>query len=247
MLEQSKSPWDEKVAAVSMTFRLEFAQKGEIPFLAQPPENVYLEAEDPLIEAILLSGENIAVNKHSGWTDQFGPTVYHLEVGKEQKQLQKLKLALTLVKVTEWEEVKFKGLKEGDNDLLHCGPFELTCKGEAKQVALSAGSHAEFFKEHENYQKQMPLKFLTHRYAIDHVSMTDAHLYPLAFRAGTSSGGSTTGLFSLPFIVSLEIGMDKKPQLPVEYPIVINVRLPKRYETERVTFEFNSFDLPALK
>lgn len=246
-LEQTKSPWDETVCAVSMTFRLEFAQEGEIRFLAQPPENVYLEAEDPLVEAFLLSGENVANHKHSGWTDRLGATVSHLELGKEQKQLQKLKLSVTLVKLTEWEELEFKGLKKGDNDLLHCGPFELACKGEAKQVALSSGAHAEFSKEHEQYQKQMPLKFLTHRYAIDHVSITDARNRALFYSVGSFSGGGSSGVFSWQRFLDLENATEKKPVEPIAYPITLKIKLPKRYEKERVMFEFDKLDLPALK
>jgi hypothetical protein len=244
MLEQIKSPWDEKISAVSMTFRLEFAQSGEVPFLAQPPESVYLEAEDPLVEAILSSGENVAANKHSGWTDQFGPTVYHLELGKEQKQLQKLKLAVTLVKVTEWEEVEFKGLKEGNNDLLHCGPFELACKGEAKQVVLSAAAHPEFFKEHEHYQKQMPLKFLSHRYAMQHASVTDVQHRPLSSSVVTFSGGSSSGVYTRRSLLNLQAAPIKKPEEPIVFPLTIKLKLPKQYEKERVTFEFEKFDIP---
>ncbi len=209
-----------------------------------------------------MSGENVAGNKHSAWTDESSSEVviHTLEVGREQKQLQKLKLVLTLVKVTEWQQLEFKGLKEGKNDTLHCGPFEIDCTGTPRHFEASAGARSEFHQEHENFRRQMPLRFLHHRYALNHIRITDAENRALNSYAGTLTGGSSGGRFSIQEVMNLgkaaekktsdqikSPGIERNAEALIAYPVTLKLRLPRQYATERVDFEFGKLDLPAFK
>lgn len=257
-VEQEKSPWDDKIHALTLKFRLEY-RHHEYQFVGWRPENVFLEGVEPLDEVILLSGKNVAANKHSAWTDEESSeaVIYTLEVGEEQKQLRNLKLTLTLVKVTEWKQLEFKDLKLGKSETLHCGPFEMDCTGETGRFCVSAGSRSGFGQEHEIYRKIMPLRFLSHRYAINHVRITDLKGQMPTSGTATGTGGSTSGCFSFQKPMNLENkpandgtrfkAGDGKAEEPVAYPVTLQLRLPVKYETEHVAFEFENVELPPLQ
>ena len=257
-VEQVKSPWDDKIHALTLTFRLEY-RHHEYQFVGWRPENVFLEGVEPLDEVILPSGKNVAANKHSAWTDEgSSETVIHtLEVGEEQKHLRKLKLTLTLVKVTEWQQLEFKDLRLGKSETLHCGPFEMDCTGETGRFCVSVGSRSEFGQEHESYRKIMPLRFLSHRYAINHVRITDLKGLTPTSCTKLGTGGSTSGYFSFLKPMNLENNPtndgtrlksgEGKAAEPVAYPVTLQLRLPTKYETEHVAFEFENVELPLLE
>jgi hypothetical protein len=259
-VEQIKSPWDEKICALTLDFELEHAL-ADGQFASQAPENVFIEKVGPLKEVLLTSGANVATNKHSAYcTRNSAVVISTLEIGKEQKQLQRFSLGLTLVKVTEWQQLEFKGLKEGKNDTLHCGPFEIHCTGNERSFDAGAGASTEFDVEHEKFRKQMPLSFLHHYYAIEHSRLTDALNRPLDTMVGNIQGGSTSARFSISKVLDfdnvLELKADDraKPQAvvkmeaePIAYPVTLQLKLPKKYETELVIFEFGKLDLPSVK
>lgn len=258
--EQGPSPWDEKISSISGTFRLEFRAKKEADFLSQVPDNVFLEKVD-LLEAVLLSGENVAGQKGSKWTDTSGLTVtiHTQEVGKPLQQLRRLKLAVTLVKVTEWESLEFKDIHKADVAPFHCGPFELVVsKVQPQHLELSAGAFSEHAKEHEVYRQRMPLLFLTHRYALGSLKITDAASQRLSLSSGTFSGGGSSGRYTVfraaavTFPASGEALDQSPPSLfpaieDIHYPVTLGLKLPLKYESEVVAFEFQDLPFPDFK
>ncbi|WP_395748017.1 hypothetical protein [Prosthecobacter sp.] len=239
--EQLRSPWDENVCAVTLHFRLEYADKRN-GFVTQAPGNVFIEKVGPLEEVLLASGENVAANKHSNYcTTTSDLVVSTLELGKEQRQLKKLRLALTLVKVTEWRVLDFKGLKEGKSETLHGGPFEIECNGGAETFGVSIGSQLEFQREHEIYRKQMPLTLINHHFAMEHLEVMDFKNRPMNTRMGMFTGGSSNSQFSI------RDGLDPKVAEPIAYPVNLQLKLPGKYETQELEFEFEKVDLPPLE
>lgn len=258
--EQGPSPWDEKISSISGTFRLEFRANKEADFLSQVPENVFLEKVD-LLEAVLLSGENVAGQKGSKWTDtsDLTVTIYTQEVGIPLQQLRRLKLAVTLVKVTEWESLEFKGIHKAGVAPFHCGPFELVVsKVQPQHLELSAGAFYEHAKEHEVYRQRMPLLFLTSRYALGSLKITDAADQRLSPSSRTFTGGGSSGRYAVfraaavTFPASGEAS-DQSPQSlfpaveDIHYPVTLGLKLPLKYESEVVTFEFQDLPFPDFK
>ncbi len=258
--EQGPSPWDEKISSISGTFRLEFRADKAADFLSQLPENVFLEKVD-LLEAVLLSGENVADQKGSKWTDtsDLTVTIHTQEVGEPLQRLRKLKLAVTLVKVTEWESLEFKDIHKADVAPLHCGPFELVVsKVQPQHLELSAGAFSEHAKEHEVYRQQMPLLFLTSRYALGSLKINDAANQRLSLSSGTFTGGGSSGRYAVfrevavTFPASGEASDPSPPSLiskveDIRYPVTIGLKLPLKYESEVVIFEFQDLPFPDFK
>ncbi|GAA5143658.1 hypothetical protein GCM10023213_32000 [Prosthecobacter algae] len=256
--EQGPSPWDEKVAAITATFRLESRMPAEADFSSQVPADVFLEKVD-LQEAVLLSGEDVAGQKGSKWTDSSALTVtiHTLEVGKEQRQLRKLTLAVTVVKVTEWEPLEFKNIQKADETPLHCGPFEIVVSEvQPQHLLLAAAAFSDHAKEHEAYRQRMPLQFLTHRYAMQAVQISDAAGQRLGLSMGTYTGGGSSGRYAVspgPLLVfppKGEAGQTPSsifsPAKDIRYPVTLSLKLPRKYESEQVIFEFQDVPLPAF-
>lgn len=257
--EQGPSPWDEKIAAITATFRLESRMVVDADFSSQVPADVFLEKVD-LREAVLLSGENVAGQKGSKWTDSpaLTVTIHTLEVGKEQRQLRKLTLAVTLVKVTEWELLEFKDIQKDDETPLHCGPFELVVsETQPQHLSLSAAAFSAHAKEHEAYRQRMPLQFLTHVYAMQAVQISDAAGQRLGLSMGTYTGGGSSGRYAIspgPMLVFPPKGEAGKtpsaivsPAKDIRYPVTLSLKLPRKYESEQISFEFHDVRLPALR
>ena len=261
---QAPSPWDTKVAALSMSFDLAFLQPTTPVFLRMRPEGVYLENEDPLVSAHTVPVRDVAKNKHSGWTDNFAPsvTVHTLELGAPLERLHSLVLAVTLVRVTSWENVRFSDIQLGSSDFLKCGPFQILVRGEKKRVMLSVGSFSQFRAERKEYRKRMPLRFLNHSYGIKHTSVRDARGRDFFCPIVDGTGGSSSGVFLIQAprtngtgherggaaTFPNQLRMSAAPVgLPIVYPLSLEVRLPKQYRKERVVFTFADLPLPALE
>jgi hypothetical protein len=240
---QSPSPWNSGIAAISLDFEMDFGQAGMRNFERHLPQDTYLENADPFVAARINLVE-IGKNKHFGWTDNFSPsvTVSDLELGSEQKQLDSLTLKVTVVRIKTWETVRFTGVGQGKSDFLQCGPFQLVVHGETDQVRVAAAAYSDFAAETAEYHKRVPLSFVNHRYAMDHMTITDATKKPLTYIGYGGSGGSTVGHFHRRGGIEVD-----SPREPIPYPLQVEVRLPKEYETERVGFEFKDLPLPALK
>ncbi|MBB5039426.1 hypothetical protein [Prosthecobacter dejongeii] len=258
--EQGPSPWDKEVSSISGTFRLESRANQAADFLSQLPENVFLEKVD-LEEAVLLSGENVANQKGSKWTDtsDLTVTIHTHEVGKSLQQLRRLKLVVTLAKITEWKYLEFKGIQKAGDAPLKCGPFELVVSEvQPQHLVLSAAAFSEHALEHEIYRQQMPLLFLTHRYALENLKITDAADQRLSLSSGTFSGGGGSGRYAvlrgtaLSFTASGKAGDQSPASLfeaveDIHYPVTLGLKLPLKYESERVTFEFQDLPFPNSK
>ncbi len=257
--EQVPSPWDGKVAALNATFRLESKADKTTIFSSQLPGDVFLE-KVTLEEVILPSGEDVAGAKGSKWTDSssLDVTVHHLELGKEQRQLSRMKLVVTLVKATKWESLEFKGIQKADETPLRCGPFELVISEAAPQhLLLAAGAFADHAAQHEAYRQGMPLQFLTHRYATRALQITDAAGQHLTLSMGAFTGGGSTARYAiqggLPLTLPPKDNSGKTPTAlfpppeDIRYPVVLSLKLPLKYESEQIPFEFQELRLPALR
>lgn len=257
---QGPSPWDANKAAISASFRLESRADAADDFTQQVPEGEFLENVE-VVAAELLSGKDVAGEKASSWVDSSALTVtlQHLEVGDEQRQLGRLKVAVTLAKVTEWELVEFKGIQKADEKALHCGPFELVvCEAHPRYLALAAAAFSEHASEHEAYRQRMPLQFLTHRYATRELRLTDSAGKHLGFSVGTFTGGGSSARYVIHKGMPLtfpakEQSAGEGPSSffdegdDIRYPVTAALRLPRKYARERVLFEFRDVQLPALK
>lgn len=257
---QGPSPWDENRASISASFRLESRAEAAGDFMQQVPEDVFLEnVEVAAVE--LLSGKDVAGEKASQWVDSSAlkVTLQHLEVGDEQRRLGRLKLVVTLVKVTEWELVEFNGIQKADEKALHCGPFELVvCEAQPRHLSVSAAAFSSHAREHEAYRERMPLQFLTHRYATRELRLTDSAGKRLGFSAGTFTGGGSSARYAIHKGMPLTFAAKEQSagEAPssffgeaedIRYPVTATLRLPRKYVSERAVFEFRDVELPALK
>lgn len=257
---QGPSPWDTNKASISASFRLESRADAADDFTQQLPEGVFLENVE-VAAAEVLSGKDVAGEKASSWVDSSALTVtlQHFEVGDEQRQLRRLKVAVTLAKVTEWELVEFKGIQKADEKALHCGPFELViCEAQPKYLSVAAAAFSEHAREHEAYRQRMPLQFLTHRYATRELRLTDSAGKRLGVSLGTFTGGGSSARYAihkgmpLTFPAKEQSAGEGSSSLfgaaeDIRYPVTAALRLPRKYVSERVLFEFRDVELPALK
>jgi hypothetical protein len=252
---QGQSPWDEKAYALNVRFRFQFPKPNR-------PEDTFLENEEPLVSVSLEPGKDIASHRHFSSADNFGPSIDidHLEIGtKVAKRIRRMEIAVTLVKVIEWEEIEFKNVREGENELLDCGPFELACTGQKKSLLVSAAAFSSFEEKQEAYGVRVPLKFVNHRFAIEHIFVNDAAGHALFSHFGMGTGGSTNTSFAIPEKDAGHLPeLDKRTDYPIgihgsfesgaeiTYPVTITVRLPKRYEKERVLFRIDELVVPLV-
>lgn len=257
-VSQGKSPWDPQVSSVTAAFRMQLKPDDAMSFLTQLPEDVFLDGVD-ILEAVLPIGKDVARNKKSKWTNSESASldIHHFELGKEQEQILCLRLEVTLVTVTEWEELEAKDIQKGIQQTFPCGPFELICEGNDQQVSLSASAGSDFQQEHEAYRKRMPLAFVNSDYALHHVLMTDSSARSPTNALFLGAGGSVEGIFSFGARLPLNAGTDavektgrppeKSSEQDIRYPISIKLALPMKYKSERVIFEFKNFKLPPLQ
>jgi hypothetical protein len=242
---QTPSTRNATIARVSLDFDLEFTEPGTRTFRRQKPQDVYLDNLNPFVSARIAPGREVG-ERHSGWTDNFGPsvTLSDLELDSPQEKLEALRLAATLVRVKTWDTIQFADLKRGESDHLRCGPFALRVTGKDKEASVVAASFAEFEADRKEFEKRVPLRFLHHAYAIDHTVIHDAKKRRLYSTSSFGSGGATVGTFA---IIATGSGIVLREGEPIEYPLLVEVRLPKEYDTERVEFEFKDLSLPELK
>jgi hypothetical protein len=250
-------------STLSVNFRLEFPGTGPTNFTRMRPEGVFLEGATSLIAAITATGPRVLFGYAYGQGDRYsGTTISYLnmEVEEEYTQLHQLGFAVTLVKVTEWEELAFKNLTLGTNGFLHCGPFDLLCIGELTRFKVSAAAFSMFEEEHKNYRDRVPLGFLNHSYAMDYLSIVDANDRQYSTSVRSVTGGSSHSAFY--FGKSPDFGAKAGEKAPaparpvvrggldgeeIAYPMTIRLKLPKRYEKEQVKFQIEKIELPPAK
>jgi len=258
-----------------MRFRLEFPQNGTTNYSHRHPADVFLDNQDPLVAAYIAPQEDalvldprlwphvgpdldIAKGPHYGSADDSIPTLDIRDLAAPQPfhMLAYLELAATLVKVTEWEELEFNNLRLGTHDILKCGPFELSAFGHKARFSIGAGAGVDFRDEHTQYRQRVPLHFLNHSYAMTHIRILDSRgrelEVGLIMGQGIGSvidGGCSFSDFSirsrdgsLPKLIDGHLFGEE-----IEYPVTIKVKLPKRYEKDRIKFRMENITIPESK
>jgi hypothetical protein len=213
------------------------------------PADFYLDNDaTPLLSASVVAGKNLAKTAHAwsieGKTGRV--TINDLDIGEARLRLQGVEFELVLTKVTQWETIVFQA-SPGRSDFFQCGPFELRSSGEAQQFRVDMWAYPQFKAQHDAYRQRMPVTFLNHIYAMQQIKVVDA-----ANRMPTSTGSSvpSTGAVSSTYSSFRAAEGDGAAAAAPEgdaisYPVSMTMRLPKRFEKERVKFRFDVIPLPA--
>lgn len=247
-ISQNSSPLGRKRFSVNMEFQFETLPRkadGSSPPL---PQGFYLNNDQsPLVAAHAVAGKNLAKTPHSGSAQ--GNTgvvvINNLEVGEVRQRLQDIEIEVAVVRVTEWDTQSFQAAL-GRSDFFKYGPFELRAVAEGRQLKVDAMPYPQFRADHEAYRVRMPLAFLNPAYAMQELKLVDT-----AGRSPTSTGSTVPGSGAVsstftgwrvanPGTESPAVASDG-----IDYPVTLTVRLPKRFETERVKFRFEEIILPA--
>jgi hypothetical protein len=244
---QDPSPEGRKRFNVGMRFQFETLPRkadGSTPPL---PEGFFLNnGTSPLVAAQVVAGKNLVKPVHSGSAEGADGVVLvnDLEVGEARPRLMGVEIEVAIVRVTEWTPQSFD-VAMGTSDFLKCGPFELRAVAEAQQVRVNAWAYPQFRAEHDAFRARMPLAFLDERYALRELKLVDAAgQTPTSIATTTPGAGAVSGTFSGWRPPS---GAEAQPAGAdaIVFPLKITVRMPKRFETERVRFRFPEIRLPA--
>ena len=218
------------------------AQSGGMPEL---PDDLYLDnVSTPVLALFVISGRNLAKTSY-GWSVE-GKTgrvvISDLDIGDARLRLLGVDLELVLTRVTEWETLAFQaGL--GRSDFFQCGPFELRANGEARQFQVDAWAYPQFKPQHEAYRKRVPVTFLDHRFAMRQLKVFDAaNRVPAGVATSVPSIGAITSTFSN-FRGTDDDGSAAPDGDNIKYPVSMRVRLPQRFESERIKFHFDMIPL----
>jgi hypothetical protein len=233
---------------VRLQFQLEFAQGEQGAFVAQLPAGFYVNDEkSPLLGAQAEPGRSLGRVTHVGSASATGAvTISDIDVSTPRSRLKDVEIEIALVRVTEWDQLKFSGLALGQSDLLKCGPFEFRVIGEPQQLRINASANSQFRAEQEAYLKRIPLKFVNDIYGINNLVLRDAlgrSPTSAMISGGTASKGTYTH-WRPPANAAPAEGADSDD---IAYPITLSLQMPKRFETERVKFVFRDIPLPAPK
>lgn len=243
---QERAPQGRNNFTVRLQFRLELAEGDAGTFSSEFPAGFFLNDEkSPLNSAQAEPGRSLGRVTHVGSSDATGGvTIAEMEVGSQRARLKDVEIELALVRVTEWEELKFSGLGLGTSELLKCGPFEFRVVAELLRLRVNASASAQFRAEQAAYRQRMPLKFVNDSFGINRMVLRDA-----AGRSPTSSvisaGAATSGTFTVwrpPVTAPATEGADADE---IAYPVTLSLQMPKRYETERLKFVFRDIPLPV--
>jgi hypothetical protein len=246
---------DEWSVGLQLQFRLSKPKPGLNPQLPLPllPDGYYLNnQQSPLIAASAQGKKkNLAKEPHSGVT--IGPgtvLVANLRVGPRQERLEHVEFELELAKITEWETLTFR-IGTDETQVFRCGPFELKVTAEATRLEVNAGVYPEFARDHDAYRRRLPLNhFLRASYAsvalrpADSAGRIPASVSESSTMAPGWKEGVTTMTFSGWTDLTTGVRSDKRE---ISYPVSLSLKMPKRYETEKIRFHFDRIDLPAAK
>jgi hypothetical protein len=247
-VSQLPSTQNRRGFAASLELQLEIPPADKPGVFFQLPGGWYLDNDaTPLTAVSVVPGKNLAKTPHQwavdGKTGRI--TLTDLEIGEARARLQGVELELVLTKVVEWETRTFQ-TQPGRSDFFLCGPFELRASGDPQSLRVEVWAYPQFREDHERYRRQMPVAFLNSSYGLQELKVVDA-----ANRAPTSTGTSMplTGAASSTFTgwKPLE-GSAEATAAPtsddIVYPVSISMRLPKRFEKQRVKFQFSAIPLP---
>jgi hypothetical protein len=251
-IAQARALVDRGPYAVQLQLRLEFP--GHEPAVTRSllPADYHLNNRRSPLIAAYVPGEktNLAKKPHFGETTPVGSNVLiaNLEVGRARERLERVEIELELVKITEWESLKFQ-IGAGVNEILKCGPFELKVWGGHRNLDVEAKAFPEFRKVHEAYLRRMPLRFLVASYAATALKAVDA-----GGRTPRGEGQSMTmggpdwkqGAVSTSYH-SWNSEFSPPNYGAISYPVSLTLKMPKRYETEKLKFRFAEIPLPSPK
>jgi len=241
MTSREPSPWDPATAAVSLRFKMEYRPSGTGPFVSERPADVYLEKMDPFVSARCAGGQPVDGSRHFGWTDWRSLELFirNMEIGDPENTLEQLTLAVTLVRVTSWDILTFTDLGCSGNEPLPCGPFVLEVTGEDTRAIVRCIRNPDAQGEKKESEKLACLHFLDPVYGIEHTAIRDAKGRELRYMSGWSTAGRVSaGNFLIePDRQGEAAGIIEKGD-PVRYPVTVDVRLPKTWETEIIEFTF---------
>jgi len=248
-VSQTPSTQNRRSFAVAVELQLGVPAASGSGTSFQLPEGFYLDNDaTPLLAASVIPGKNLAKTDHLWSVQRQSSTVTHseLEIGDARQRLQGVDVELVLTKVTEWETRNFQA-QMGWSDFTQCGPFEVRTFGQAQQLRVDAWSYPQFKKEHDAYRQRMPVTFLNQVYAMQELKVVDA-----ANRSPTSMGSTIpeSGAASSTFtgwkaLENTDASAPSSAGDDIVYPVSLSVKLPKRYEKERVKFHFDEIRLPA--
>jgi hypothetical protein len=173
-------------------------------------------------------------------------TIDDLEIGDARPRLQNVEFELVLTKITEWETRNFQAA-QSSGEFIACGPFELRVYSQPHQVRVDAWAYPGFRKEHDAYRQKMPVNFLDSAYAMQELKLEDAakHRPTSAGSSMPASGAASTTFTGWNALESTDATAAAADGGDVVYPLSITLRLPKRYEKERVKFHFDEIRLPT--
>lgn len=245
--EQEPSPEGRKRFNVGLRFQFETLPRkadGSTPPL---PNAFYLNNDkSPLVAAHVVAGKNLAKTPHTGSAEgNDGVVVINgLEVGDVRQRLQNVEIELALVHVIEWDPQTFE-VAAGSGDFLKCGPFELRTFADQKQLRVDAMAYPQFRADHEAFRVKMPLAFLDSGYAMRELKLVDAAGRSPAATATTTPGGGAVSSIYTSWRSNDANAEAQTANDTITYPVALSVRMPKRYETERIKFRFPEIRLPA--
>lgn len=243
-----QEPQGRRGVSAKLELQLEIPPAAKAGAAQDLPADFYLDNDaTPLIAVAVVPGKNLAKSAHA-WAVEGKSgriTISDLDLGEARQRLQGVELELVLTKVTEWETLVFQALP-GRSDFFQCGPFELRSSGDAQQFRVDMWAYPQFKPQHDAYRQRMPVTFLNHLFAMQQLKVVDA-----ANRVPTSTGSSvpSTGAVSNTYSSFRTIEADGAAAVAadgdaISYPVSLTMRLPKRFQKERVRFRFDAIPLP---
>lgn len=209
------------------------------------PDDLYLDnASTPVLALFVISGKNLAKTSYA-WSVE-GKTgrvvISDLDIGDARLRLLGVDLELVLTRVTQWETLTFQA-ELGRSEFFQCGPFELRATGEAQRFQVDAWAYPQFKPQHEAYRKRVPVTFIDHRFAMRQLKVFDAaNRSPAGVATSVPSIGAMTSTFSN-FRATDGNGWAASESEDIKYPVSMTVRLPQRFESERIKFHFDMIPL----
>lgn len=255
VLSAAQEPQGRRGFTAKLELQLEIPPAAKAGMGSDLPTDFYLDNDaTPLLAVAVVPGKNLAKNAHA-WSVEAKTgrvTISDLDIGEARLRLQGVEFELVLTKVTEWETLVFQALP-GRSDFFQCGPFELRSNGDTQQFRVDMWAYPQFKPQHDAYRQRMPVTFLNHIFAMQQLKVVDA-----ANRVPTSTGSSvpSTGAVSNTYSSFRAVEADGAAAAPAEgdtisYPVALTMKLPKRFQKERVKFRFDVIPLaeptPAAK
>jgi hypothetical protein len=189
------------------------------------------------------------------WVEPSPPMLkfYSLNLGGAQHRLTTLEFEVSVVKVTEWRKITAR--KEAadaevrNGNPVDCGAFQFSIGGTSEIFRVQAGGLGGSDEARRAYAATVPLGFLTHEYALSTVEVKDGN--GLILPGGLmmmENGGAHLRHFAEPEVVRVmgadgQINLAAGPAKKVVYPVTATMRLPAKWEKQRVVYRLGEKDI----